>query len=731
MKKLIAITFSLFTVISTATAQNWCGSMEHRDELNAEHPEVAKEVERKFNAFNKLQQENQMNGVKNSDHYVIPVVFHIIHKGGNENISFEQIEDQMRTLNEDFAYLNSDTTDTPAPFKTYAGDANIEFRLAQLDPDGNCTQGVTRTYSLLTSSANDNVKALIQWDPTKYFNVWVVKDIDKETSYGTILGYAQFPDQLWDEGATDGVILRDDYCGSIGTASAQVGRTLTHEAGHWLNLRHIWGDSTCGSDHVNDTPAAEEPNFGICLNNFPYRISYSNGDTINSGCNATTDQTIAQTSGEMFMNYMDYSDDNCMNMFSLLQGERMRSAIEEYRPELVSEENLIATGTNNDYTTVLCAPTPEFTSNYIYGCPGDAYSFYNETYNVDLTIDSNVSYEWSFEGGSPSTSTEENPEDITFNNPGFFVVSLTATNAAGVKELVKESYITVTDDEANMSFPYIQNFESSEFPTYPTESWNWLVGAQTDATWERTTDAASPTITGIDGGVNAAAVRVRSAAFTQEGDLHTMITPTIDLSNANAPINAYFDLAYARNMSTDDNLRVYISDDCGRTWVSKKNYGTDALVTNDESFIFLPFVPTEGEWDRKQVSLSTLAGEKNVQIKFEFTGENGNWLYLDNFIVCKQNEVSLTENLFNELSIYPNPSKGDVTIEFELYKKATVKIALSNVYGATLATEVLSLDATKNSVQLKDLYPNLQAGVYFVQLEQNGSTITKKIVITD
>ena len=100
MKKLIAITFSLFTVISTATAQQWCGSMEHRDELNSERPEVAKEVEKRFNAFNKLQQENQSDGVKNSNHYVIPVVFHIIHKGGNENISFDQIEDQMRSLND-------------------------------------------------------------------------------------------------------------------------------------------------------------------------------------------------------------------------------------------------------------------------------------------------------------------------------------------------------------------------------------------------------------------------------------------------------------------------------------------------------------------------------------------------------------------------------------------------------------------------------------------------------
>tara|TARA_B100000795_G_scaffold269676_1_gene259897 strand:+ start:1632 stop:3833 length:2202 start_codon:yes stop_codon:yes gene_type:complete len=733
MKKLIAITFSLFTVISTASAQNWCGSMEHRDELNSERPEVAKEIERKFNAFNKLQQENEASGVKNSDNYVIPVVFHIIHKGGNENISFAQIEDQMRSLNEDFAYLNEDSELTPDPFKAYAGDAKIEFRLAQLDPEGNCTQGVTRTFSQLTSTANNNVKELIQWDPYKYFNVWVVKDIDKETSYGTILGYAQFPDELWSNAATDGVILRDDYCGSIGTASSQVGRTLTHEAGHWLNLRHIWGDATCGTDYVNDTPAAEEPNFGICLNDYPYRISVIGGDSINSGCtpDATT-QIISQLNGEMFMNYMDYSDDNCMNMFSLLQGDRMRSAIDEFRSVLVSETNLIATGTNDDYISSVCTPTPEFTADYIYGCPGDAYSFFNETYNVDYSLDSLVTYEWTFEGGTPASSIEENPEDIIFLEAGFFTITLSSTNSAGERSLLKEAYITVTDDEANMSFPYIQNFESTEFPTFPTESWNWLISSQIDPTWNRTTEAASPTITGIDEGVNNAALRIRSASFTREGDRHTLITPTIDLSNATAPINAYYDIAYARkNIGTNDNLRVYISDDCGRTWVSKKNYDTESLITNDGFNVFLPFVPIEDEWERFQVSLSTLAGEKNVQIKFELIGENGNWLYLDNFIVSNSNEVSLSEIIFGDLVIYPNPSQGDVTIEFELYKKATIKIALSNVYGATLASEVLNLDATKNSVQLNSLYHNLKAGIYFIQLEQNGTTITKKVVISD
>jgi len=142
-------------------------------------------------------------------------------------------------------------------------------------------------------------------------------------------------------------------------------------------------------------------------------------------------------------------------------------------------------------------------------------------------------------------------------------------------------------------------------------------------------------------------------------------------------------------------------------------------------------VPAEDEWQTEKVSLSTLAGEKNIQIKLEFIGENGNWLYIDNFIVCKEAELALTETILKDLNIYPNPSKGDVTIEFELYKEATVGFAVSNIFGATVAKEEIKLNPKNNRIQLKNLYPNIKAGIYFIQLNYNETTTTKKVVITD
>jgi len=720
MKNIITITIGLLAGITSISAQNWCGTVEHHQKLHADNPGLANALKERRESSNRLQGENTANGVRNDDHYIVPVVFHIIHEGGSENISLTQIEDQMRILNEDFARLNADTTNTPAVFAEYAGDTRIEFRLAKIDPDGNCTEGVTRTYSSLTNDAYEKVKSLIQWNPQNYLNVWVVKSIKNfNDSDGMILGFAQFPNLLWSKPETDGIVLRDDRCGSIGTAQGVSGRTLTHEAGHWLNLKHIWGDDECGNDHVNDTPTAEEPNYGICKNNFPWN---------RRSCEKGSGQTITQTSGEMFMNYMDYSDDHCMNMFSLGQGARMRSAINQHRDNLTTESNLTATGTSDDHVTVDCAPIAEFEANFTYGCTGDGFNYESTPYNTNIIS----AYEWTFEGGTPSSSREQNPS-VVYNEPGIFQTTLTATNGMGSNTTTKETFINISPEEADMSAPYFQNFESNEFPTFESNPhWNWTVSTSEDQSWQWTTEASSPNLSPIDNDVNNASIRIRSSEFQQLGEKHVLITPNIDLSNTSSAVRAYFDLAYTKKHATsNDNLTIYVSNNCGRSWIKRFDKDTDELTTNSEIRNPLNFAPTDNQWEQFSVNLNIYAGKSNVILKFEFSGEEGNWLYIDNFVVSNSNELFLSNHPFTELNIFPNPSKGDATIEFELYQDAEVQIAINNIYGAVLAQENLELKAAVNSIQLKEIYSSLKAGIYFVQLTQNGSGVTKKIVITD
>ena len=163
------------------------------------------------------------------------------------------------------------------------------------------------------------------------------------------------------------------------------------------------------------------------------------------------------------MNYMDYSDDFCMNMFSLGQGERMRSAINTYRNYLTTNSNLIATGTNDDHVLVDCPPIAEFTSNYTFGCEGDGFEFESNFYNAPES--SITGYEWTFEGADNTYSNDANPT-VTYSQSGTYNVSLTVINAAGSNTITKSNYVSIASEYAEMTGPYFQNFEVEGFPTY-------------------------------------------------------------------------------------------------------------------------------------------------------------------------------------------------------------------------------------------------------------------------
>ncbi|MEM9929540.1 MAG: M43 family zinc metalloprotease, partial [Bacteroidota bacterium] len=239
----------------------------------------------------------------------IPVVVHIVYNNATENISLAQIQSQLDVLNADFRRLNSDA-DNVWP---QAADSEIEFCLATVDPNGNPTDGIIRratsVTSFGTSSAGNPVKfnssgGSDAWPAADYMNMWVC-DLA-----GGLLGYAQFPGG---PAATDGIVVDYAYFGTIGTATApfNLGRTATHEVGHYLNLRHIWGDGGCGaSDFVSDTPDSDGSNVGCALG------SVSCGTT------------------DMVQNYMDYSDDACMNLFTQGQKARMQAALASARSSL-------------------------------------------------------------------------------------------------------------------------------------------------------------------------------------------------------------------------------------------------------------------------------------------------------------------------------------------------------------------------------------------------------------
>ncbi len=280
-----------------------CGTMEHlahQRELNPYMDNSLQKIEQHTRSVVDNAVNQRVDGL-----ITIPVVVHVIYSNSNENISDAQIQSQIEVLNEDFRRQNGDADNT----WSQATDTEIEFCLASVDPSGNATNGITRKSSSTSSwGTNDNMKSSANggvdaWPTSDYLNMWICN------IGGGILGYAQFPGG---SAATDGVVMGPQYFGSSAKGSGfylsapfDLGRTTTHEVGHWLNLRHIWGDGGCNvDDFVSDTPTSDAANYGCTSSH--------------TSCSST----------DMVQNYMDYSDDACMNLYTEGQKARMRALFE-------------------------------------------------------------------------------------------------------------------------------------------------------------------------------------------------------------------------------------------------------------------------------------------------------------------------------------------------------------------------------------------------------------------
>lgn len=276
-----------------------CGAMDHLETQLQSDPGMSYRMQQ-IEQNTQVVAKSAYSGIP--DQIVIPVVVHVVYRSAEENISEAQIRSQLRVLNEDFLRENPDSIYTPSAFLPVAAGTGISFQLANRDPQGRPTTGITRqrTHRVAFYSSDNGVKyaamgGVDAWPTDQYLNIWVC-------NLGAgVLGYGQFPGG---PAETDGVVIGYKYFGTQGPVVAPFdqGRTTTHEVGHWLNLRHIWGDGNCELDDlVEDTPAADRPHHGC-----------ENGAISCGGLS-------------MVQNFMDYTDDACMNLFTRGQAERMRA----------------------------------------------------------------------------------------------------------------------------------------------------------------------------------------------------------------------------------------------------------------------------------------------------------------------------------------------------------------------------------------------------------------------
>lgn len=610
---------------------------------------------------------------ENSDDIrIIPVVVHVIHNGGSENISKAQIERQIEILNEDYGKLPG------TPGDGAGVDTRVRFCLAKTDPQGRCTDGIVRLKTTLTTHQpvdRATLKNLSFWDNTRYLNMYVVKSIS-----GNVGGYSSFPYSPPDE---DGLVVRHNLFGDNGTAATSGGRTATHEVGHWFGLYHTFnggcGQDTCADgDYVCDTPPVADPNYSCNLN-------------------ANSCGNDSPNLPDQVRNYMDYTPDECKNMFTQGQKDRITATLDTVRTLIWSPDNLVATGCDSAYVAPpVCPVAADFVTLTPQVCLG------GKVYFIDRSLNLATSWQWVFPGGTPASSVLQNPT-VTYDSLGIFSVMLVAANVNGSDTLFFENYINVTEPGVGQSLPFSANFDDGIFPPTGAEIYNPDLGI----TWELDSAAAhsAPYSARIDNLVNI-----------NYGTRDEIVLPFLDLSTSNpdSALLLTFWWAYARSdPNYSDELIVQISKDCGVNYANILTKSGNSLVTGPTQTT--PFIPTAAQWKKATVNLFQYKTEQYVKIRFVNVTDGGNRLYLDDIQINGGLVTAIDEpgQYGLPLRLFPNPAFDRVQVRADGGWDEPMHIRVFDSVGRLLR------DYGADAASTLDL-AGLPNGLLFVKIESAG-----------
>ena len=615
--------------------------------------------------------------------YTLPVVFHIIHNNGVENISDAQVVDAMRILNEDFNKLNPDWPNVRPEFLPLVADVGVEFKLAKRDPQGDCTNGITRTLSTLTNDGTQTMKNLIQWPRNKYLNIWVAASADGAA------GYTYRPGSVNNQPTWDGIVIKHDYVGAIGTGSVSRSRALTHEVGHWINLAHTWGNS-------NEPGLADNCDMDDSVSDTPNTIGWTYCALSGSSCGNDVDNVE---------NYMEYS--YCCKMFTEGQKTRMIAALNSgtaQRNQLHTAGNMTATGVNDAPT--LCEAA--FGSSAQLVCAGTPITF------TDLSFHGVTSWQWSFTGGTPATA-EEAQAEVTYAAPGVYPVSLTVSDGTNNLTTTANAYITVLANPGAAP-PIAEGFESLAALNGP--EW-YTVNANNDNTFQVTSTAAY---------TGAKSMRLLNSTG-MAGRTDELLSRTFDLSDAEA-VSISFRWAYAkRSASSNDALSLHISNDCGQTWLLRKIMrGSTTLPTAPvTSGNFVPNGPDQ--WGLTIVSnISATSHIPDFRFKFVFESDGGNNLYVDDININGM-PVGVDEMLAGggNLLVMPNPAQGLASARLDLPRAAQLRMQLLDATGRQVRQ--WDLGQRSGEVLLPIGLSELSPGPYVLRAEVDGVPATARLLV--
>jgi hypothetical protein len=623
--------------------------------------------------------------------YVIPIVFHVLHTGGIENISDEQIYDAVTRLNEDFNKQNNNWMDVNPAFLGIVADVQVEFRLAKKKNNGDCFKGITRTQTTAAWGSGANQSAAVEeahgnFPSNRYLNIFVVPYANGSA------GYTNYPNNWGGTSLSNGIYILHTRVGRFGTSNNSNATTLAHEAGHWFNLRHLWGnsneanlESNCNiDDDVNDTP-----------NTRGWTTCNVNGESCGSLDNVE--------------NFLEYSGGACRKMFTDGQKARMHAALNATtggRNNLHTETNLNFTGVYEDL--VFCRA--DFRSNTREVCPGSEVLF------IDESIHSTNEWTWSFEGGTPETSSEQNPV-ITYSTPGQYTVTLTSSDGIASDTKTFTNYITVLPQISNL--PFLESFENTLDLNF-SNTWSQL-NYGGDNSWELFTG------TGFTGNN---CVRIANLNESVDG-LDDLISHSFDLSNfeSNDIVTMSFRTSFKRRTTADsDRLRVYASTDCGLSWATRRTLSALNLSVGDaQSSQWIPSNKADWKtWHLTNINQNYFS--ENVRFKFEFRGGGGNNIYLDdiNLYAGVNDPLALENNAVaqvSELSLYPNPTESEITLDFFLAQDQVLKVRITDLSGKEIQLFHIEAQSGENTVFMSVEF--LSQGMYLIEIISPNGRVVK------
>lgn len=658
---------------------------------------------------------SKKGGSEKATIYKIPVVFHVLHMNGVENITDEQILDALAILNRDYRKQNADTANVHPDFAGMPADIEIEFVLATKAPNGTCFKGITRTYNTISYDGSDGgnqVDAIVagndvyqgQWPGNKYMNVFICGEI------GGAAGYTYNPSGFAANNMTNGIWVLHDYVGSIGTSSVGTSRTLTHEVGHWLNLSHTWGSNnnpgtatSCSGngDQVQDTPtcigvSACVLNSNTCSNDNAY-WGFDIRDNVE--------------------NYMDYS--YCSKMFTQGQRTRMRTALQSTntgRANLWTTANLAAVGANG----VLYLCKAEFTADKTTICNGDEIAFSDDSYNVANSWTWTVTPATGWSYSNVTSATSQNPT-ILFDTPGLYTVQLTASDGTLSDTEIKNNFIHVLNTAA--SLPFWEGFENYSSLSNIQE-WEVFSSSANNAwTIESTT--------GYSGAKCAKLMNFGQGA----SNVDELTSSQIDLSTvpSTGTVTLSFRYAYRKVLTANyEYLKVFISGDCGADWIQRKTIQGNQLSSLTSTTSWKPTSQTDWVTVHMTNVTSNYFTDK-FRVLFRFEGEGGNNIYIDDINLYNggpSNELVtgiVEHSSISHLEMFPNPADDELNVSFDLPNTDDLTISMIDLSGKVIQKHLVKAKEGKNLVMMNT--QELAAGMYQLVIASSNGQKTLPFIV--